>query len=192
MAKTTRNALLYIPEWKGPIEGYVVNCYTKKGWRTAALMERNDFMQEAYLVFLRLNHKYPRLDTPQHFMALFKTSWHRHYTDLSYADSSLRTMPLQSQLTRDDEDANTLEAVGDLENSGILATMIRQAPSEIKQVLALFLHAPSELLDAASSSWKNSGHNSDCGNKMLCQALGRPEGTDVIGAVHEYFTGSSV
>lgn len=184
--KKARIKLLYIPTFNGPIEGYVVNFLRSQRWRTKALMEHDDLLQEAYLVFLRLSKKYPRIDTPQHFMALFKTSWYRHYTDLAYADSNLRIIPVESQLQKS-EDSDPIEAVGDLDNDGMLMTMIRQAPTEVKQVLMLFMQAPTELLEIVQGSWRQRGYDSPYGNKMLCQLLGLQSNADVVGMVRQYF-----
>src|ERR1700760_3791319 len=73
----------YLPEWKGEIEGYVMNTITRHGWRVESTHRREDLKQEAYIVFMRCAAKYPMLDTPQHFMSLFKRAWTNALNDLS-------------------------------------------------------------------------------------------------------------
>jgi hypothetical protein len=173
---------MYEPEWVGPIEGYVVNFLTANHWKVARTVPREDAMQEAYCVFLRCKRKYGPLDTPQHFMALFKTAWYRHFLGLAKADTADRvTVPYDVEAGH--------ERVGSTDNDGALAIMVRQAPAEVRAVLSLFFDAPQELLTAALGSWKpeRNGRRSDGGSEKVNRLLGLPEGTDCMEAVREYF-----
>jgi hypothetical protein len=179
-----------IPEFKGPIEGYVVNYLSANYWRVKNNMEYEDMMQEAQVVYLRLVRKYPDIDTPQHFMALFKTSWGNHFVDFTNKETNARALMYENQF-QDVEDtmSNFMSSImGDSNNNGYLLILIKEAPAEVRQVLSLFLNAPSEILDLASKAWKDGGRNQDYGNNMLCKLLGIEPGTDVIGIVQRYFT----
>ena len=48
----------FTPEFKGPIEGWVVNQLERHYWRVQATMTRMDVMQEAYIKFHHLKMKY--------------------------------------------------------------------------------------------------------------------------------------
>lgn len=180
----------YLPRFHGAIEGYVVNFIRANGWRVQSSMEFEDVMQEAHVIFLRLAAKYGLTDTPQHFMALFKTAWRNHFVDLARTDSNLRLCTLNSQMQEDEEGdyLALLESLpGDLENHGYLRMLLEDAPSDIKTVLAFFFKAPDQLLESMSTAWKLAGRRDDRGNTMLCEALGFTRGTDVIGMVSRYF-----
>lgn len=180
---------MYKPTFDGPIRGYVLNSLTKNGWRFAATMERQDVLQEAYLVFHRCATRYPETDTPQHFMALFKTAWARHMVDLAHEDTSRRTHEISFVTEHDDEQYDAVGAqVGDLDNNGYVNTLVRQAPSEVRMVLNLFLNAPSEILDMMVDAWRGHGGTSTKKgrNRMVCAALGLPEETDALGNVEAY------
>lgn len=179
-----------IPSFVGPIEGYVVNYLRANFWRVKNSMEYEDMLQEAHVVYLRLAQKYHDIDTPQHFMALFKTAWSNHFVDISRKDTNSRLMMYENQFAdNDDVLSNFLSSVvGDQSNTGHLVVMIKQAPAEVRQVLSLFINAPTEILELASKSWKSSGRNQDFGNNMLCTMLGVEQGTDIIGTVRKYFT----
>jgi hypothetical protein len=180
------------PIFKGPIEGYVVNYIHKHLWKVQRTCERDDLLQDAYVVFLRVKSKYPDLDTPQHFMALFKTAWSRHFTDLANKDTEDRvlvSMRLRSE-ENEDGDSGQLEAdpAGDCDNDGSLAVMLRQAPREVTAVLNLFLSAPQELLDLALGSWN--GQDKRCkagGSARINKLLGLPVHLDALQTVHDYF-----
>lgn len=179
----------YSPEFIGPIQGYVVNHMRKNFWRVERTQSREDVMQEASVVFLRCKQKYQDLETPQHFMALFKRAWSNHFTDMSNADTQSRVLVPQ-QVQRSDDGSETIaDIVGDLDNDGALAIRLRQAPPEVILVLNLFLSAPQEILDLALGSWK--GRDQRCktgGSKRICKMLGLPPELDVIKVVEEYFT----
>lgn len=177
----------YDPAFTGPIEGYVSNFLRTNYWRVKHTLEYDDCKQEAALVFLQVKVAYPQIDTPQHFMALFKTSWYRHFTDLSNRDSQSRTIVYESCCCNSDDEVVQLDVVGDLDNAGMLTLMIEQAPADIKQILTLFLNAPTELLEAATTCWRGNGKYRPEGNAMINRMLGLPEKTDALAKVHKYF-----
>lgn len=179
----------FSPAFKGPVEGYIANFAAKHGWRVSRLYQRDDIMQEAYLIFDRVVKAYPKVETPQHFMALFKRAWFNHFTDLSNEDTRSRVLVQHTEFEVDDGEAIAVDYVGDLDGDGYLATMLRQAPREISMVLNLFLNAPQEMLDIALGSWAG-GRDRRCtagGSKRICQMLGLDTSKDVMRAVEEYF-----
>lgn len=181
----------YVPEWKGPIEGYVVNFLSKQLWRVRPLLEHDDAMQEAYLVFLRTAARYPLMDTPQHFMSLFKTSWSNEFHDLSRKATKARTAISMTDLRGADEDGETLtapEAVGETDNMGALSLMVKQAPREVLLVLNLFLNAPGELLELAQTTWRAQGKYNAGGERWAEKVLGLPQGTAPLQKTEDYFT----
>lgn len=176
----------HLPEWKGPIEGFVVNFLHKNLWRIANTHTFDDAMQEAWCVFLRTAATYPTVETPQHFMALFKRSWINEFNDLSNSATAVRA-EVTEVVTEVDEDDWTREVIGDLDNDGALAVMLRQAPREVLMVLNLFLNAPQELLDLAMAAWKKSGRKMADGDTAVERMLGLPAGTKPVTQTREYF-----
>lgn len=183
----------YSPEWKGPIEGWTVNHVSANMWKVERTQQRADVMQEAYLVFMKVSARYPELDDPRHFMALYKTSWQRHFTDLANADTADRVTSSISRAgpAEDGECDRDRDFVGATDNDGQLSVMLRQAPAEVRMVINLFLSAPQEILDLALAGWvrKRDGQVGAGGSKRLCRLLGLPEDMDVMGAVERYFRG---
>ena len=178
----------YSPEFKGPIEGYVVNFMRKNYFKVQRTLERADVLQEAYVVFLRVKAKYPDVEGAPHFMALFKTSWYHRYTDLANADTAQRFMVQHHVYQQEDGGELGADCLGETNNDGELAVMLRQAPNEVTQVLNLFLSAPQELLDLALGSWK--GRDRRCqagGSKRICSLLGISPAYDVMKVVEDYF-----
>lgn len=182
----------YTPEWKGPIEGYVKNFLGKNLWRLKGTHDHDDAINSAYVMFLVCAQKYPMLDTPQHFMALFKTAWTNEFNDLSVKAGNARKAIAMTDLGRVDEDGEQidtpLESVGELDNAGTLALMVRQAPREVLLVLNLFLSAPQELLELAMVSWSRSGKYQAGGERWVEKMLGLKPGTCPIKKTEDYFT----
>jgi len=179
---------VYSPTFKGPIEGYVANFATKHGWRVSRLHQREDIIQEAYLIFDRCVKAYPDVETPQHFMALFKRAWSNHFTDMANDDTRSRVICQHTEFETDDLTVS-FEPVGELDGDGYLAVMLRQAPREIGMVLNLFLNAPQEMRDIALGAWSGK-RDTRCkagGSKRICQMLGLDPSKDVMRAVEEYF-----
>lgn len=175
------------PEFKGPIEGWVVNHVHKNFWRVERTTERADLMQDAYVVFLRLQARYTEVTEPKHFMALYKSAWSNHFTDLANADTEARVLTQLKTRTSEGEEID-LELQGDTDNDGALSTMLRQAPREVTMVLNLFLAAPQEILDLALSSWN--GPDRRCragGSERINKLLGLPLHLDTLQLVHDYF-----
>lgn len=177
----------YLPEFSGPIEGWTVNFMKKNYWRVERTQTRDDVLQEARLVFLRCKQRYAEVETPQHFMALYKRAWANEFTDLANADTASRVL-VQPQTYRTESGEQLVEQSGDTDNDGTLSVMLRQAPAEVTMVLNLFLSAPQEILDLALGSWK--GRDKRCrtgGSKRICKMLGLPPELDVLKVVEDYF-----
>lgn len=182
----------YIPKFEGAIEGYVVNFLRTNFWRVQGSMEFQDCMQEAHLVFLRLADRYGVLDTPQHFMGLYKRAWYNHFTDLSHIDTKFRVEVSESQLATEEDGGmayvSLVESIiGETDCAGYITIMLQQAPADVRTVLSFFVVAPQELVDLTFSSWRKSRRKKEGGNNMLCHVLGFAPGTDLLGRVAAYF-----
>ncbi len=184
---------MHKPEFKGPVEGWVVNQLTKGSlayWRVERTMSREEVIQEAYVCFLRCCKAFPKskaYDTPQAFMALFKRAWSNRFSDLATYDTEDRKC-----LSVDARGVQLEEPVGALENDGFLAIMIREAPSEVSTVLSVFLNAPAELLEMAFEAWRIGGHNNPGGSRHLNKMLGLDPSCDPVKLVEDYFTETAV
>jgi hypothetical protein len=185
----TPKGAAFTPEFTGAIEGWVVNFLTKNLWRVARTMDRDDCMQEAQLVFLRVKRTYPGVTDAPHFMALFKTSWTRRFDDLSTDDSVIREAEVHYDNSAGrEEDAAPVEFVGDVENEGELRVMLRQAPREVTMVLNLLLKAPQEMLDVLLGGWKGRDKRmKGGGSEHINRLLGLPEQQDTLQRVQDYF-----
>lgn len=176
---------MYIPTWTGSIEGYSKNYCIKNLWKFLPLSyDLEDLMQESYVVFLKCQMRYPEIDTPQHFMSLFKSALHNYLFDLSKP----YLMEVQ-HLVYLPEEVN-LENFSFAEEEATLRILLSQAPKEVKQVLNLLFNAPIELLDMIGfNSTDRRGKSLVSCNKKLCALLGYdPRCVDLVGMLKSYFS----
>ena len=73
---------VYIPCWEGPVKGWAVKEVKRNLWRMGNAYEFDDLLQDAYVAFLEVRTKYS-VNSPQHFMGLFKTTFRNMLHDLA-------------------------------------------------------------------------------------------------------------
>lgn len=172
------------PEFKGLVEGYVVNQLDGNYWRVQASMSRLEVLQEAYLVYHRIGQRYPDVE-PRHFMSLFKTAWSRRFVDMAQKDTQLRRQVSSTPAT--DQRQDRADTVGELENDGYLAVLLRQAPAEVGLVMNLLLNAPSEIVQVALDNWQSGSRKKQAqGNQQVARWLGLPASAKPLDAVADY------
>lgn len=186
MSASKSRRRVYIPTFEGEVEGWTMNYLTKQLWRVARTKDRDDCMQEAYCVFLRVADKYPDVNA-RHFMALYQTSWIRVFDDFSTQDTLVREVELLS-----DGRAVLNEPMGDTCNEGELLVKLREAPREVRMVLELLLRAPQEILDIALAGWFPNDKRTPNGISAKSSArinalLGLPADMNTLEQVREYF-----
>lgn len=192
----TRRLKKYLkPEWEGHILGYVMNSMAAQYWRVERTLSREEYVQEAWIVFDRVRRTYEgriRPDEPQHFTALFKMAWCNRLNDLSKKNTRYRETFVSmggAEAGGEQPRVDYFESrVGESGNEGELSIAIRQAPREVSSVLSLFLNAPQELLDVALAGWREGkarpGQNPSA---HICKLLGFDIKRDVMAEVERYF-----
>lgn len=123
------------PQWEGVIRSWSISFIKKNQWRCDRLHDFSDLLQDAYLTFLKIETKYPRVVEAPHFMALFKTAMQNEMWDR--ARYKQHKSALISELDRDAAEYGA-DRIGDLTNSGYLNALLAEAPEELKLALAAF------------------------------------------------------
>jgi len=182
--------------FSGPIEGYVKNFLRKNHWRVQHILDFEDSVSEAKLTYVRLIRRLEKngheVENAKHFMSLFKTAWSRYFIDLSNKDTKKLETPFAEFANEDNEDwlLNSAWMSGYSVNTGYFEIVMRQAPTEVQQVLNLLLNTPKEVLDIAALSWSTSGRDTTIlGNAFLCKMLGYDSSkTNLVSKVKLYLT----
>lgn len=187
---TESSESVYTPEWTPPFEGYVANHVRRNLWKIERTHDRDDAWQECRWVFYDCCRRYTgKAKNAAHFMALFKMALGTHWIDLAAKASKVRA----EMQAFEDEDGSavdyTQDVAGETQNLGELRTKLRQAPSEVRTVLSLFLNAPAELVELATDTWRaqNRGRKASSGGAAhLNKLLGLTLTADPVALVEAY------
>ena len=167
----------FTPAFTGSIEGYTKNFIRSNLWKVDKLYDYDDILQEAREQFLRtikrMEANGDTIKNEKHMMALYKTSFSRHFITLCNRTTKVSVEKNMSGFTADDDALDFESLIGSDENNGYLECLIDQAPKEVKQVFNLLLNTPAEVLDIAINAWNmQNKKGAGVGNKFLCNMLG--------------------
>jgi hypothetical protein len=187
------------PTWDGSITGWTQKHISMNGWRTSRTHDQNDLIQEAFFIFDKCIKRYVThyedfnnkpAGSPAHFMSLYMNAWNNRFTDLvRYEKKIQRSTTFSDTIYENDEseddEHHVINLIPACAEDSSLTLKIREASSEIKTVLSLFMDAPSELVDLAMSSWKKNGKLKPAENSHLCELLGFDKSTTNIVKIFE-------
>jgi len=112
----------YTPQWSD-VQAWAAKTISQNKWRCDRILDPEDLLSEAYLVFAKVANKYPRVIEQRHFFALFKTAFKNYLHDQARA-MKRRHMALDDQ-TADLSDA---EQVGEWSHEGGVLAEISSVP----------------------------------------------------------------
>ena len=155
-----------IGEWENSqYQKYAWNFFSRNLWKVAYLKgDLNDLMQEAAIEFILMKRDYgDKINSPQHFMSLYKLCLHSHLTNMSIKDSRNRatlkkvkdTYTPQDQRDTLEErenyyDRSTLQSVVQgpiVRPDAEINVLLNESSPELKEVLKIFFNAPTEIME---------------------------------------------
>lgn len=162
----------YKPQF-ATVKPYVLHFLRDNYWRVEDLLSYDDTLGEAQLQFWRTVSRLTRrgciIENEKHMMALFRTSWSRHFTTLANKNSQQIKM-----VTITDPTYNYIEETiaGCTDNDGYVLSLIATAPDEIRQGIMLMLKLPTETLNVITTLVEKD--LIDPANTIVCRLLGKP------------------
>jgi len=167
------------------VRPYVINFLKKNYWKVTSYMDWEDAVAEAQLQFLRtisrLEKRGCTIENEKHLMSLFKTSWSNHFITLANKATNERFV---TTFDTEEQQQSTLSVVGELDNTGMLFTLMQKAPPEVQQVLHIMLNAPDELVNLLRTSFHK---DRDLCNHTLCRLLNKnPQSVNLIQTTLEH------
>ena len=135
LKRNTRVRIQDKPEWGSSFYGWALNYLKQNKWRCDPLLDLDDLIQDAYLVFENVTSCYPRILDQKHFMALFKSALKNSVFDKQRKERK-RINSFGQTMENIDEVIETLE--GEYENYGPLISAINKASPELKMLLEAF------------------------------------------------------
>ncbi len=139
-----RVKLAWQPCWEGPTKAWVQGFINRNIWRCDRIHDADDLLQDAYLTYLRVVSKYPKVRGQAHFMSLFRRALHNEMHDRA------RYMKRKRELNEDTSvDACELPGrIGEVSNNGYLAMLLEQAPDPVREALVCIAQNPPSLYQA--------------------------------------------
>lgn len=128
-ASRYRSKPVWQPTWTPKIESWTAGKIKENTWRFDALHDFDDVMQEARILFWKLEKMYPIVNEPSHFFALYKTSLLRSFTDRSRLKQK---SPIDQEVVAEEIALNTESP---FQNYGYLNLLLHEMPDELKTVL---------------------------------------------------------
>jgi len=72
---------LWEPQWDDIVVGWTKNFIRQNYWRTETYNDKEDLLQDAYVVFMKVRDSYPQVVEAPLFMKLYKTALWRAFMD---------------------------------------------------------------------------------------------------------------
>lgn len=144
-------------------------------WRCDRIYSEQDLMQEAYLVFMRIAEKYPRVTSAEGFMKLYK----RSLTNWFHDRAAYMQRKNKQHVYLNIDPTELLSQIGECHPNGI-NILLSEAPDELRLALGLLTEQP-ELIKAAG----NPDGNRENLNMKLRRILGLSEKFDLRAALTE-------
>lgn len=131
-ASRKRATINWRPEWTPKIERWTTYHINQNLWRFDRIDGFDDLLQQARILFWELSLKYPAVNEPNHFFALYKTSLLRRFTDKARARS--RSV-IDRDVSVDGSPEGFESRVGYAINAGQINLLLEEMPDELKTVL---------------------------------------------------------
>lgn len=176
MGKRERQSLSWTPVWEGPTKAWAISFISKNRWRCDRIHEFDDLIQDAYLTFLRICIKYPRVIGQANFMALFRSAMSNEMHDR--ARYIKRKHEVHEDTSVDPTELGD-RRIGEVTNGGFGNLVIVSAPEPLRQALTCLIENPPELHQAT-------GYRENL-NMKLCRVLGY-QGADLVGGLRSLLT----
>lgn len=176
------------------MRGYIHSTAWREFWRVANWYEVDDLIQDGYLCYYKCVKAYPGLmveaptqDQRRHFMALVRTTFVNHITDLANKRTRVPEQAL-SRYSAEDEGPAWDEVLPSQAEEGSAMALLASAPAEIKQLVKLLAGDGAALL-AFKRNKKGRKAFRETTNEFYCRLLGfDPKYEDVVGRVRAYFS----
>lgn len=187
MGATGRNGQ-YCPHWEGEIVGYARNFVRRNLWRCLPDFDEEDLMQEAYLFYLICEQRY-KVNTPAHFMALFKTCLFNRITALATRRSRDRSNVIAVANCAGDSDLAAIAGAccGGLDLTE-LHLLLADAPDPIVELVARLAGSD----ERPPRMQRRPGGRRETTDEWLARIAGAAAGTDMRAMVRDFLAGRQI
>jgi DNA-directed RNA polymerase specialized sigma24 family protein len=174
----------FVPVWEGPIEQYAMKFALKSVWRVQPDADLDDIMQEARILFLRCSERYwPEVETPQHFMALFKMSLMNKVINMANA----RTRSSRTRMgSITEQTPGTYEGYDRVEVNDLIAS---KKPEAIERLIRQLVKAKMKQRPIRKGKGPHYRRLRETTQQFLARVAHLGEGVDVVELVTQWVKG---
>lgn len=155
LTRRYRTKLDFTPTWDKKFSGWAANFIRKNQWRCDGIHEFDDLMQDAYLCFLKVCERYPRVVNPRQFMTLFQTTLrnklHDHARYMKRKREAYDVVPIDV--------SECVTQPGESTNSGYVSALLARAPITVKRAIDLVVQEPEALEEVPPPPFKGYREN---------------------------------
>lgn len=174
---TRSRTLNFSPMWEGAIQKWAAKFIRQNRWRCDSIHSSDDLLQDAYLTFMKIAERYPRVHEAKHFMRLYQVALRNEMHEHSRYVQRKRNWV-------GDETFNT-------DHEGYLGALIAEAPEEIQLALACYqddtkLEVLREPRPLQPDPTKLRQH--ECLNRKLRRLTGASATADLVGGIRALLT----
>lgn len=176
-----RVRMRYVPQWEGPIEGMVANMARKHLWRMPPDVEKDDLVQDGFVLFTKCAAKYGATVTEaRHFMALMSKAMYRRITDLANDRTDRHEVSAEAVSNPGEMDRPaTCRHLEDLE----VRLMMEDAPEVVRR-LSVALHATEQ------QSFARVGGVRETHSDYYARVAGAPSGRRLMRQINKFVAGA--
>ena len=125
----------FAPKWED-VKPWAIKVIHQNKWRCDRILEPEDLLSEAYLIFAKLVERYPRVVERRHFFSLFKTALK------NYLHDQARYVQKKREAIGDtDDDPSVVDLIGETSHEGEIKARINSIP-ELKKALEALEKSP--------------------------------------------------
>lgn len=133
MSQRKRCRLLWQAFWTPEIEKWTIAKIRENKWRFDAAEDVDDLLQDARILFLKIQTRYTQVTEAPHLFALFRTSLMRQFID----KSRLKQRSVIDQTLIAEEVAEEKMLHSTMPNLGLSRIILNEMPDELKLVLGV-------------------------------------------------------
>lgn len=133
-----RVRVCYTPQWSD-VQHWAIKTIHQNKWRCDRIFEPEDLLNEAYLIFAKLEKQYPRVVEQRNFFSLFKTALRNYFHDHARHMQNKRLSIIDTE-----EDPLEIDQIGDLNHEGVVKAKINSTP-ELKAAYSIIEQNPRSL-----------------------------------------------
>jgi hypothetical protein len=180
-----RSRLAFDPKFEGPFAAWTYKYVNANLWKFADQYTFEDMIQEAAMKFAVCVRKYPMVDEPKHFMALYKQAVANHFIKLA-KKASLNRAHINDNYSLSidaDDEHPKFEPAGE-QSPAELMCLWRTAPVEVKRLIKLL--ASGKLRN--EPMWRYANGTRETSNEYWARQLGLdPAKVDLFRMARSHF-----